>query len=110
MGTLRSFRWWRVRCSNSCRNDNTSAADISEVLEKDQLITAKVLRMSNSAFFGARSEVTSLRQAIVMLGFNAIKDIVMTVSTKSLHKSFGNDRADDVESFSRNSHKRSYYW
>lgn len=71
------------------QNENTSALDISDVLEKDQLITAKVLRMSNSAFFGARSEVTSLRQAIVMLGFNAIKDIVMTVSTKSLNKSFG---------------------
>lgn len=71
------------------QSENTSALDISDVLEKDQLITAKVLRMSNSAFFGARSEVTSLRQAIVMLGFNAIKDIVMTVSTKSLNKSFG---------------------
>ncbi len=46
---------------------------ISETIEKDLGITYKLLRMANSIFYGAKSEITSLQQAIVRLGIQEMK-------------------------------------
>ncbi|MEE9543761.1 MAG: HDOD domain-containing protein [Thermodesulfobacteriota bacterium] len=70
-------------------DENTTIGDMTDIIEKDQTITASILRISNSAFYGLRAEVSSLRQAILVLGLNAIKDLVITVSTKSQFKNFG---------------------
>ena len=50
-------------------NDPTvSATRVQKVLERDPAMTANVLKISNSAFFGARREIASVRDALVMLG------------------------------------------
>ncbi len=77
------------RVLEQVNNENTTIADMTDIIEKDQTISASILRISNSAFYGLRSEVSSLRQAILVLGLNAIKDLVITVSTKSQFKNFG---------------------
>lgn len=69
--------------------DSTSASALAEVLEKDPNITASILKISNSAFYGLRREVTTVNQAIMILGFKSLKSMVIATSTKSLHKSFG---------------------
>jgi len=70
-------------------NDQTSISEICETVQKDQTISANILRIANSAYYGLRKEVTSVRQAILMLGLSAIRDIALTVSTKLQHKRFG---------------------
>ena len=77
------------RVLEKVNDDNTTIADMTDIIEKDQTISASILRISNSAFYGLRAEVSSLRQAILVLGLNAIKDLVITVSTKSQFKNFG---------------------
>jgi len=63
--------------------------DLSGIIEKDQAIAARVLKISNSALYGLRHEVTSLHQAILILGFKTIRSMVLSVSTRSLYKNFG---------------------
>jgi len=66
-----------------------SATQLSDVIEKDQTISARILKISNSALYGVRHEVTSLNQAVVLLGGNVIQSLVLAVSTRSLYKRFG---------------------
>jgi putative nucleotidyltransferase with HDIG domain len=59
---------------------NSSVADLARVMELDQSLTAKVLRMVNSAFYGFYRQVTTVRDAAVILGFNEIRILALTVS------------------------------
>jgi putative nucleotidyltransferase with HDIG domain len=70
-------------------DENATIADLGEIIEKDQTISARVLKISNSALYGLRHEVTSINQAILILGFKTIRSIVISASTKSLYKNFG---------------------
>ena len=63
-------------------NDPESrASDIGEEIAMDPALTAKVLRLVNSAFYGLQREVTTVAQAIIYLGFNTIKNLALTSFT-----------------------------
>lgn len=59
---------------------NWSMSKISDVITRDQAIAAKVIRLTNSAFYGLRSRITSIKHAIVILGLNTVKNLVIGVS------------------------------
>ncbi|HNR89952.1 MAG TPA: HDOD domain-containing protein [Spirochaetota bacterium] len=59
-------------------NINTSAQDLTDVIQLDPVLTAKVIRMVNSAYFGLPQVVSSLKQAVVMLGVNTIKNVALS--------------------------------
>ncbi len=61
-------------------DENTSAFDVAAILAEDLAMSAKVLKLSNSAFYGFANPVPSVRQAIVMLGMNEVKNIVLSAS------------------------------
>jgi putative nucleotidyltransferase with HDIG domain len=69
--------------------ESSSSSELCDIMEKDQTIAARVLKISNSAFYGLRQEVSSLKQAIMILGFSTIKSLVLSASTKSIYKKFG---------------------
>lgn len=64
----------------------TTARHLEEVLSRDQAMTAKVLRVANSAFYGLRGEVATLRRAIVVLGFNTLRSVVLTSFSETMHQ------------------------
>jgi len=57
--------------------DTSTVADISEKIQTDPVISAKVLRMANSARYGVGRKVASLDAAVVLLGFDAIRTLVV---------------------------------
>ena len=62
-------------------NDRSSSAqDLTDVIQLDPVLTAKVIRMVNSAYFGLLQQVKSLKQAVVMLGINTIKNVALSSS------------------------------
>jgi putative nucleotidyltransferase with HDIG domain len=65
----------------------TSVKDVAAVMSEDAAMSAKVLRLSNSAFYGARSEITGIRQAILVLGLAAVKSLVLSSSVFDMFKS-----------------------
>lgn len=66
---------------NSLLQDyNTSIKKLSNVIENDQAIAAKILKLVNSAFFGLRSKVGNIPHAITLLGFNTVRNAVLSVS------------------------------
>jgi putative nucleotidyltransferase with HDIG domain len=57
-----------------------SAAEIAEEVSKDQVLAAKVLKLVNSGFYGFRQPVTTITHAMVLLGLDVMKTVVMTAS------------------------------
>lgn len=70
-------------------NSNCSIDDLNEVIEKDQTIAARILKISNSALYGMRQEVNSLHRAMMILGIKTMRSLILTATTKSLYKKFG---------------------
>lgn len=58
----------------------TTAPKLATVIMKDPAITARVLKIVNSAFFGFPKRIESVNQAIVALGFNTVRSIVLCSS------------------------------
>jgi HD-like signal output (HDOD) protein len=55
-------------------------AQLSRALERDLALTAKILRISNSAYYGLRQHVGTLKLALVVLGVREVRNIVLGVS------------------------------
>jgi HD-like signal output (HDOD) protein len=59
---------------------DTSVRDINSIMGKDQTLVAKLLKLVNSAFYAIPKRVTSVSQAISILGFKTVKSIVLSAS------------------------------
>lgn len=73
--------------------------DIEMAINLDPNIVAKVLRISNSAYYRRANDVTSLKQAIVVLGINEIKNITLGVSVYGKFSSKDDFVDFDLDSF-----------
>lgn len=63
---------------------NSSFKDISTIIETDQAIAAKILKVANSAYYGLSGMVSSIHQASVVLGYQTLEQVITMVSTSSL--------------------------
>ncbi|MCD6166955.1 HD family phosphohydrolase [candidate division KSB1 bacterium] len=66
----------------------TSTANLAKIISNDQALMSKVLKVVNSAYYGLPRKISTLTQATVILGFNTIKNLVLTASVFS---TFGSD-------------------
>lgn len=62
------------------RDMNCSPKELIHVIEKDPLVTVKVLKVVNSAHYGMPKQVTSISHAVVYLGLNTIKNIALGIA------------------------------
>ena len=62
------------------RDVNCSPKDLVQVIDKDPVVTVKVLRVVNSAYYGLPKKITSINHAVVYLGFNAIKNLSLSIA------------------------------
>ncbi|MBN2419721.1 MAG: zinc-ribbon domain-containing protein, partial [Deltaproteobacteria bacterium] len=57
---------------------------LSDILESDQAMAARVLRLSNSAYYGLAGKVSSVQHASVLLGYKTVGEIVSMAGSSSL--------------------------
>ncbi len=62
------------------QDPDTSIANISQAIERDQAMSLKILRLVNSAFYGFKTKISDIRNAVVMLGFNAVRNAIVSLS------------------------------
>lgn len=62
------------------RDINCSPKDMVQVIDKDPIVTVKVLRVVNSAYYSLPKQITSINHAVVYLGFNTIKNLALSVA------------------------------
>jgi putative nucleotidyltransferase with HDIG domain len=61
----------------------SSAGDVSKVMERDQSLTAKVLKLVNSAYYGIPGGISSLQRAISYLGYDTVNQLVIAATVFS---------------------------
>jgi putative nucleotidyltransferase with HDIG domain len=66
-----------------CRSSDCDAAELVNVIQRDQSMSGRLLRIANSAAYGAAEEIVSLRQAVGRLGFGVVSEIAISVALKA---------------------------
>lgn len=68
----------------ACDNPDMTVGQLSQVVLQDQSLTASILKLANSSFYGHARRVTTVTEAVVMLGFSAIKSLAISSHTARL--------------------------
>jgi diguanylate cyclase (GGDEF)-like protein len=69
-----------LRVLELCQREQLDLNQIAEVISKDPALSAKLLRTANSPIFALRREVTTISNAVGLLGLNAIRTLVLSFS------------------------------
>ncbi len=91
-----------VKLVDMAADETTSAADLAAVIEKDPSLTVRLLKLANSAFFGGDRGVTSLKQAVVKVGFQRLRVMALSLSLRETFP-MGRRGGMDYERFWRTS-------
>ncbi len=62
------------------RDVNSTPKDLVEVIDKDPVVTVKILKVVNSAYYSLPRQITSIGHAVVYLGFNTIKNLALSIA------------------------------
>jgi putative nucleotidyltransferase with HDIG domain len=73
---------------------NSDLADVEKFLSADQSMSAKLLKLSNSSFYGQRKSVSTLKQAILIIGFFTLRSLVVATS---IHSLYSNKNSQSIE-------------
>lgn len=80
------------------RDVNCSARDLVQVIDKDPVVTVKILKVVNSAYYRLPKQITSISHAVVYLGFNTIKNLALGIAAIGM-LSKHNDAGFDVDQY-----------
>jgi HD-like signal output (HDOD) protein len=84
-------------------NPRTSAKEVAQLISSDPAIASKVLRVVNSSFYGFPNRITTITHAIVILGFNTVKSIVLSSTIFDVFKGDKTHESFDRANFWRHS-------
>ncbi len=73
-----------LRITELVNDPRASAKDLSIIITDDQVLTARLLKLVNSSFYGFPQRVSTVTGAIVLLGFDAIRNLLLTTSVLDL--------------------------
>ncbi|HOX06126.1 MAG TPA: HDOD domain-containing protein [Planctomycetota bacterium] len=67
-----------ARISQLIDDPGASAGDINDIISRDLALSAKILRLVNSAFYGFPRRISSMTHAVVILGFTTVRNIALS--------------------------------
>ncbi|MCH8285272.1 HDOD domain-containing protein, partial [candidate division KSB1 bacterium] len=80
-------------------NPRTSASQLTKLISTDQVLTAKILKLANSAYYGFPRRIGTINLAIVVLGFDTIKDLGLSASIIDRFKRRSGNSSFDMSLF-----------
>ena len=80
----------------TARSDKSSAQDLANFIVNDQAISARVLRIANSAYYGMSKEIDSISHAIVVIGFKEIISLSLGMGIFTALSKKGDDVPIDI--------------
>jgi putative nucleotidyltransferase with HDIG domain len=85
------------RLLSACNDPNSDAKTLVEIIQCDPVISMRMLSVANSAMFGFSREIQTVQQAIVLLGFRAVRDMALSMGLcESFQDSAGHCDARDA--------------
>ena len=71
-----------IRIVRACSRTGIDSRDLADIVANDPVLTAELLRVANSAFFGLVSQVRSVARAVTVLGNRALRNLVLCISMR----------------------------
>lgn len=68
----------------SIQDPKINAIKLSNIISKDMALTTKLLKLVNSPYYGFAQEITQVNNAIALLGFRTVRDIIMMMALKPM--------------------------
>lgn len=87
-GELPSLPEVYIRVTELLETENASGLKIGEAVQTDPALTARILKMINSAYYGLRNPVTSISQAVALLGRQQLKQVLLGSVLAGVFKDF----------------------
>jgi putative nucleotidyltransferase with HDIG domain len=85
------------------QNPETSIKKVSATIEKDQAMALKILKLVNSAFYGFQSKISNVQNAVVLLGYNAVRNSIVSLSVIKTFSSVLTMEGFDIKDFWKHS-------
>ncbi|GMU36625.1 MAG: HDOD domain-containing protein [Phycisphaerae bacterium] len=86
LGEIATLPEVTVKIIEIVEDARSTARDLHEVIKHDPALSAKVLKVVNSAFYGLPGQIASVDRAIILLGLSAVKNIAIATSIARLFK------------------------
>jgi len=83
IGKLPTLPGVAIKILQAMQRESPNIAEIAQVISADAPLSAKVLKAVNSPFYGLSNKITSVHQAMVFLGLNAVKNLALSFSLLS---------------------------
>jgi HD-like signal output (HDOD) protein/nitrogen-specific signal transduction histidine kinase len=84
---------------NACQGNHTSFQNISTIISRDAVIAARVISLANSSFYNHSTQINSLERALLVLGTDTIKTIVITASVQQFFSGFNTEHTNFLKRF-----------
>lgn len=88
-----------LKLLEACNQDQSNLDEVSEIVHKDPSLSAKILRLVNSAYFGLPRQVEDLRQAVVLVGINGVKNVAICAGVYEAFSKARTNGAFDLKRF-----------
>lgn len=73
-----------LKITERINDPKSSARDLARIITDDQVLAARLLKLVNSSFYGFPQRISTLTGAIVLLGFDAMRNLLLTTSVFDL--------------------------
>jgi putative nucleotidyltransferase with HDIG domain len=80
-------------------NPRTDTKTLAKLISHDQSLTARILKLANSAYYGFSREISTVDTAIIVMGFNAVKEMGLSLSVFDTFKNIGSIDSFDVNKY-----------
>ena len=97
---LRPFPAVASKILQLTEGDRFSAHELATVIASDQALTARLLRLANSAYYGASRKIGTVRDAVVLLGFRTVRQVSLASCMLDDHRPLTNLDYEDFWQFS----------
>jgi len=75
---ISSIKQTVTRIIDTINNPESSAKDLKDIIEIDPPLTARLLKLANSAFYGYPKTISEVQEAIVCIGFDAVRELALS--------------------------------
>jgi putative nucleotidyltransferase with HDIG domain len=80
LGDLPAMPAVATRVMSLIRNPASDMGEIAEIISLDQSLAILILRWANSAYYGLRHPATTIKQAVMVLGQQAVRNVILSSS------------------------------
>ncbi len=81
---------------DSISNPRSTVQDVADIISKDQSSSIKLLKVVNSSIYGFKTRIDTVSQAIFLMGFNEVKNIVLSLSVFQIFNSINSQSKFNV--------------